>query len=375
MAAATGECIKARFMNNNLCCSAAISASSELSGFPVDNLKDENRSKFWIASGHFEITSTNENLYIDDGAPKTVAITNGHYLTGSALAAQIQADLNVASSGWSVSYSSITYKFTIAHLTATLELSNSTDSIWDSIGFLGVSDVVLSGSLEADAVRIHTSEYIDIEAGVAGWDVGFVGLITSLGDVMSMSSGVSVIVYANNVPVWTSPPFSVSLDINDQGYLTFIDSGTEYKYWRIEIIDKANANGPAAVSSSYLYVGNYLTFTTSNVAQGFSKQIIDPSDVQESQSGRRFFNRRNKYEIFNNLQIQLPERSERLAFEQFVYDFGLTNPFFISLDPGLFISDDLVELTRFVYFDPLPTIDHVFLDRYNIQGFSVREVV
>ena len=373
--AASTECVRARFMNNNLCCNAALSASSTLSGFPVDNLKDENRTKFWKAAGNFEITSTNENLYIDDGAPKTVAITNGQYVTGSVLATQIETDLNAASSGWTVSYSTSTYKFTISHATATLKLTSTTDAIWDDIGYTGAADVVLSGALEADEVRIHTTEYIDISAGVAGWDVGFIGMITQLGKVMSMSTGSTTTIKANNVPVWDSPPLELSLAHNDQGYLKFIDEGTTYKYWRIEINDRTNATGPSVVSASYLYLGNYLTFTSTNVARGFSKSLVDPSDIQESQSGRRYFNRRTLYETWSGLSIQLPERSERLAFEQFVYDFGLTSPFFFSIDPGLAISYELVEMTKFVYFDPLPTIDHVFLDRFNIQGFSVREVV
>ena len=373
--AASTECVRARFMNNNLCCSATLSASSEAVGFSVDNLKDENRTKCWKAAGNFEITSSNENLYIDDGAPKTVAITNGQYVTGSALAAKIETDLNAASSGWSVAYSTSTYKFTISHATATLKLTLTTDAIWDSIGYTGAADVVLSGALLADEVRIHTTEYIDVEAGVSGWDVGFIGMITSLGQVMSMSDGSTTTIKANNIPVWTSPPLELSFERNDQGYLKFLSEGTQYKYWRIEINDRTNPSGPSAVSACYLYVGNYLTFTTTNVARGFSKQLVDPSDIQEAQSGRRFFNQRTLYETWNNLSIQLPERSERLAFEQFVYDFGLTNPFFFSIDPGLAISDDLVELTKFVYFDPLPSIDHQFLDRFNIQGFSVREVV
>lgn len=374
MAAATGECIKVRFMDNNLCCDATLSASSTTSGFPVDNLKDENRTKFWKAAGNFEIDSDNENLYIDDGAPKTVVITNGQYLTGSALATQIETDLNAASSGWTVSYSTSTYKFTISHATATLKFSTTTDAIWDDIGYTGAADVVLSGALEADEVRIHTCEWILVSTSVAGWDVGFVGLITQLGQVMSMSDGSTTKIQANNVDVWDSPPIDLDFDRNDQGYLCFAEI-SNYKYVRIKFNDRTNSNGPTAVSASYLYVGNYLTFTTTNIARGFQKQLVDPSDIQETQSGRRYFNQRTLYERFNNLQIQLPERSERLTFQQFVYDFGLTNPFFISIDPGLKISDELVELTKFVYFDPLPTIDHVFLDRYNIQGFSVREVV
>lgn len=372
--ALTGTCENVRFMNNNLCCDATLTASSSASGFPVDNLKDENRTKFWKAAGLFEIDSTIQELYIDDGVPKTVTITNGSYEGGAALATQIETDLNAASSGWTVTYSTSTYKFTISHATATLVFTSTTDAIWDTIGYTGAADVVLSGALEADEIRIHTCEYIDVSS-VAAFDVTFFGLITQIGTVMSLSASASVSLLANNVPVWDAPPFSLSISLNDQGYLTFMDDVDVYKNYRVKIEDRTNPAGPSAVCASYLYIGDYLTFTSSNIARGFSKSLVDTSEIQQARSGRTFFKQRTKYYEWTGLEIQLPTRAERKAFEQFVYDYGLTNPFFMSLDPGNCISDELVEMTRFVYFTDLPECSHQFLDRFNLTGFSVREVV
>jgi hypothetical protein len=375
MAAATGECIRARFMNNNLCCSATLTASSEAAGFPVSNLIDPNRSKSWRATGFFEVDSTNQNFYIDDGVPKTVAITNGQYLSGTALAAQIQTDLNGASSGWSVTYDTVAYKFIIDHPTATLVLSSAASAIWDTLGFVGASDVVLSGALLADEVRIHSFEYILIESSSTAWDIGFLGLITELASVMGPSSSATIQVQLNNVNVWTAPPVDITITPNDQGYMTFFDDGTQYKFARLKITDRTNANGPAVVSGSYLYVGDYLTFTSTNISRGFTDTIVDPTERQESQSGRLFFKERRKYFAASGIQIQLPTQAEKNDFKQFVYDYGINNPFFLSIDPGLSISSELVEFTRFVYFDSLPNFNHVFIDRFNIAAFSVREVV
>ena len=366
---------KARFMNNNVALIGAITASSAQTDYPVSNLQDSNRTKQWKAAGNFVIDSTNENFYIDDGSPKTVAITNGEY-TGDGLATRIETDLNLSSSGWTVSYSSSTYKFSVTHASADIDFSSTTNAIWDTIGYTGSTDVTLSGSpLEADEIRIHSLEYIDIDFGANAYDLRFWGLITSIGSVMGMSNSSTVTIKANNTYSWTSPPIDQSFTRNDQGYFDFLADGSNYRFARIEFQDRTNPNGPGAINASYVYVGDFIDFSTTNIASGFQKQTNDPSNVQTAQSGRRFFNTRNRFTSFNNIAIQLPSRADRLTFEQFVHDFGLSNPFFISIDPGTMISDDLAELTKFVNFDGLPTLNHVFVDYYNIQEFSVREVV
>jgi hypothetical protein len=158
-------------------------------------------------------------------------------------------------------------------------------------------------------------------------------------------------------------------------FLDDVSGGTFYRYWRVLIEDRTNGNGPTAIQMGYAYVGDYLTFTTTNLARGFDKGLVDPSTVQQTDSGREYFNKRCPYHVFGNLQVQLPLRAEKDAWEQFVNDHGRVEPFFMSIDPGLKISTDLVDLTMFVNFQTLPTSGHVYLDRFNIQNFSVREVV
>ena len=63
-----------RFMDNNYAelISASITYSSQLAAFPFSNAVNKFRSLVWKPSGHFLIDSTNQELYINDGAPKTV---------------------------------------------------------------------------------------------------------------------------------------------------------------------------------------------------------------------------------------------------------------------------------------------------------------
>jgi len=375
------ECKKARFMNNNVACAiqSTITASSETSGFGVSNLKDVRRTKVWKAAGNFEIYSTNNTIYIDDGSPINGTIPSGSY-NGTTLATAVALVLNTISTGWTVSYNTTTYLFSINHATATVQFSLTTDSIWNTLGYTGILDVIPNGTAYAsNEIRIHNFEYIDIDLNTSAFAIGFLGFIGSVGDTLSISKNAVVKILADNVPITFDivQPVDITLTYDDRGYLQFFDAiaDTNYRYWRILIQDETNGNGPTSVSMGYLYLGTYITFVTTNIARGFDKELIDPSSIQETNTGRRFFNKRNIYNALNNLQIQLPCRAERLEFEQFVYDFGLAEPFFISLDPGTNISDALSELTYLVNFSSLPNFGHRFVDLYDIQPFSVREVV
>jgi len=379
--ALTGECKKVRFMHNNFidATTATLSASSQLTGFEVSNLLNVSRTKLWKAIGNFQIHTGNNKLYADDGAPFDVTITSGSY-SGSSLATEIQSQLNATSSGWTVSYSTSTYLFSINRVAGFIIFSNQTNAIWDDIGFTGAVDIALTGSaINSDEIRIHNYEFIDIDLGSSVASAEFIGFIGPLSQEISISSNAVVKVQADNVPIAldSTPLFDLTLTHNDRGYLEFFDaiSDTAYRYWRVLIQDKTNGNGPQSIAMGYLYLGDYLSFTSTNVARGFSKNIVDPSTVQATPSGRRYFNKRSPYNQLSGLQIQLPNRAERLAFEQFSYDHGVTDPFFISLDPGSRISDELHELTYFVNFESLPNFGHRFIDYYDIQPFTVREVV
>lgn len=374
--AVTGEHKKVRFMHNNFLDldHVTVSASSEQIGFEVSNLYNTSRTIKWKSDNHFEINSGNNLFYLGGVSPVIAPITSGSY-NGTTLAAEIETQLNGFSSGWTVTYSTSTYLFSITHPTATIEFSKQTNSIWDTIGFTGTTDIVMNGLLDADEIRIHSVEYIDLDFGTSTFGTEFVGFIGPLAESISISANAVVKLQFDNIPISLdmTPAFEEILTHDDRGYLHFTAEAQFYRYCRILIEDRTNSVG--SISMGYLYVGDYISFTSTNIARGFSKSLTDPSTIQATPSGRRYFNKRTPYNNLNNLQIQLPKRDERLTFEQFVYDHGLAEPFFISLDPQTSISNALSELTFFVNFSALPNLGHRFVDYYDIQPFSVREVV
>src|SRR5690606_33367489 len=92
----------------------------------------------------------------------TVTLTEGSY-TYATLATHIQTQLNAASSGWTVAYSTTTGKFTISRSgSGTLRFSETTDAAWDTLGFLGAVDDA-SGPWVSDEQRNHTDEWVKVD--------------------------------------------------------------------------------------------------------------------------------------------------------------------------------------------------------------------
>ena len=66
--------------------------------------------------------------------------------------------------------------------------------------------------------------------------------------------------------------------------------------------------------------------------------------------------------------------ADRLAMEQLFYNWGISAPFYISMDPQLLVSTDLSELTRYVYFSTLPKFTHIKANIYSVS-FAVKECI
>jgi hypothetical protein len=137
-------------------------------------------------------------------------------------------------------------------------------------------------------------------------------------------------------------------------------------------MDRQNYRGPEGLEFAFIYLGDHTTITNTNWATGFSKELTDPSNVLQSESGALFFEKRPRYLTLNNCSIQLINAQEREDIEQLFYDIGTREPMFVSIDPDVSVSLALEELTRFMVMTQPPTLDHVLRDYYNIS-FQMRE--
>lgn len=372
---------RTRLCENNfmaLTPSANITQSSVLTGYPFSNCISQTRSKLFKFTGNFIIDASNNKIYINDGSNKTVTLTNSStaYSTGTLLAAHIQTQLNAASSGWTVTYdvSGGTYLFRIQRTPAgTLRLSQVGSSTWNTLGFLSTTDV--SGtSFYADAQRNHSEESITIDLGVPV-SMTFIALLPPLSELSSFSNAAVITLQASNVNIFTAPPYSQVITSSDQGAMAFLDNSvsTLYRYWKIKIVDQENPDGPQ-LSIGHLYLGDYVTITSTNVANGFEKVNIDPSNISNAESGVLYFDNKQKYSQFTSMSINVLDRSDKDTLEKAFNKLGKTTPFFISLDPTNVITDTLFELTKLVVFNEMPSFRHIIRDIFS-SSLSVREIL
>lgn len=369
---------RVRFMDNNYHedTSITITKSSELSGFPLSNSKDTARFRQHKFAGNFTIDATNNRIYIDEGGGQIPGtLVSGNY-TPATLAAEIQTRLNaIGANAWTCTYNTSTYSFEItASPSSTLLLSNQTNAVWDTIGFITTTDKT-GTSFSADEQRNHTSEWIQWDLGVAQ-PVNFFAMIGKLSETFTISSQATITLEGNNINDFSAAPLSRTLTRSDLGVYEFLDdlTDTTYRYWRLTIVDKFNLLGPEGIAISHLYLGDYTTLSKYNVATGFNKAYVDPSQVAVSESGAEYFNERQKYLEFSNLNIQYTQASDRRELEQLFYDKGISTAFYICFDPTLKCSEGLEELTKFVRFREQPTFSHVLADTYALS-FNIKEIV
>lgn len=366
-----------RFMQNNFL-QSGFTYSSQQSSFPAANAINTSRSRVWKPAGNFEVTALNNLIYINDGSNKTATITVGNY-TYATLATAIQTALNAVSTNWTCTYdNSLTYKFTISRSSGTnvLRKSQTTNAAWDMLGYTGNTDISVDPFI-ADEQRNHTSEWLKCDLGVPQLAT-FSGIISGIDKIFSLSATATVKIQANNIDYWVSPPVDITVPIGKISAMRMIDDPDDggqtaaYRFWKIEIIDRLNYLGPEGIEIAYVYVGDHISMTQTNMATGFTKELTDPSNVLQSENGALFFEKRPRYLTLTNCEIQLINAQEREDIEQLFYDVGIREPMFVSVDPGVEVTISLEELTRFMVMISSPTLNHVLRDYYNIS-FEMRE--
>lgn len=366
-----------RFMDNNFFAlnSPSITVSSEVSGYEATNMKEQSRSKYWLPSGNFTITSSNNLLYVIGASDTTATIPAGNYATPELLATQIQTSLNAVDTLWTCTYdfSGGTYKFTIANsTTATLKLATTTNAAWDTIGYDGALNRT-GTSFVADESRIHTDEFISLDFSAA-IDGKFFALISPLDIEFPLSETATITLQANNVPVLSSGnPLEETLTRTTGGVFKFNETTYSYRYWKVKIVDVDNPLGPRGLKLSNMYIGDYITFTDRNVNNGFVQSINDLSTSIKSETGSYYFHSKNKYSSFTGVNLSYLDKADIDDLRSMFRKLGTTTPLFISIDPDVNISSTIDELTTYCRITSGLDIKHVIYDKFNVS-FSTEEL-
>lgn len=373
-----------RICENNLgeLAAAGLSVASFQTSFPVANATSRFRNKQYKSMGNFTIDSNNSAMYIKIGSDQTTVELTADNYNYSTLASHISSQLNTDSSGWTASYdlSGGTYKFSFTcDQNATLLLSETTNAVWDTLGFTGSTDLS-NVTFTADEQRNHTNEFIQFDLGYAAEVTSFF-CIGSLDEYFSISSDATVLLKANNIDDdWTTPPVSIDLNTyrTDRGIFLFIDSLLSdygYRFWRFHIEDKSNPLGPEeSVKVSHIFLGDYITLENRNIQNGFTKKVVDPTVRQESVAGSLYWDTKTKYTLLESMGYTQIDKDDRETLENLWNRIGTQTPFYISVDPNLQVSKQLDDLTLFCVYNDEPVMQHVIADRFN-YSLSFREII
>jgi hypothetical protein len=242
------------------------------------------------------------------------------------------------------------------------------------MGYLTIIDLV-GTSFVSQAPRIHSEEYLIFDFGIPR-PVDFLAIISPINENLGISLGATITLMGANVPnAWDAPAMSISIPVSSKGAFKFIDDqDSSYRYFKLKIVDRENNLG--FIEASHLYMGDYVTIDdpNGNITNGFQVIEEDLSSSVMTESGRMYFDSNTKLTNFDNTSVAIFNDSTKNTIMELWEKLGKTTPFYVSLDPKVVASQDIQDLTRFVYFKSQPIFSHIIYNKWSCS-FSLREVV
>lgn len=347
--------------------SASRSVSSEDSDFPASNLYDDlPRSLTWRSAGYFEVTSANKVIRFEETAstPLTATIAESNYTSDSAFFTAVKAALDSAgASTYTVSRDSTTKKIKITSDggggggVLNLLWTDGATTAADLLGFDDAADDTGALTYTADNIRIHTSEYIEWDLGASSNPDVFVA-IGKRSTGVNVSPTATLTLEGNTTNTWTSPQYSQSITFDENALVTLktaTDDGlhtSALRYWRLTIVDKANANGFVEIAG--LYLGEYYSPSTGRAQFPFSADTIDYSKLSRTDKGSVYATRNERVEAFG-INWRFLTTTEKEIFDAIYKDVGQSKPFFVIPDSETAFSSDVNYLTKYCRFDGAPS--------------------
>ena len=150
-------------------------------------------------------------------------------------------------------------------------------------------------------------------------------------------------------------------------FYLYVNPTAESRYWHAIF-----TSNPGALTDTFL--GGSAS-VNQVVSKGLNHKVYDPSQFVYSDSGRFYAVRRPKYQTITNLRLPFLDRRQVTALKQFSEKKGITEPFWISIDPDNRWDGPSFGATFGAYrFDTMPTFSHAFLDKFTAT-FNLREVL
>lgn len=349
-----------RFYYDNEWDKYTVTSSTEHPNWPGSNSQQRWPSRSWRSRygtnsgwGRFVVDATNNKLYYDEGGGQiTITITPGVY-NADTLAQEIENQLNASG----VSGSCIYYAYyddddmdfvisTEPSCSFKLICTNTTNAIWDTIGFDTSADTGFDSIHGADYIRIHTEEWIKIDAG-AGNTISWCAFFVVYSNVQATAT---LRIELSNDD-FSNIPFALGLTkstLKNQ-YTNIFSAIQTYRYARIYIVDVDNPNG-------YIEIGRAWGGCPFQPRIGFSPKYArgtkDPSLLNESEGGQISTIQKTQYDTRDyNFDLVTGETADTTAdFEAMFADRGESKELVIVEMPTSSSSNEFITPENFTYY-------------------------
>jgi hypothetical protein len=331
--------------------------SSEQAAFPIENAyNSRRRSKVWRSSGYWKIKAENNGIAFSEGGPTLYAsITVQAYNSTALFMAGLKAALEAAGANTYTVTQNSNYRFNISSSGGTFSLI-TTDPLFTSAEILGFDDSVdYTGATQytADLLRIHTSEWVLWDMGIASNPNAF-ALIQQRNKAIDLTETALITLKGNhtNPPDWDAPVYEAVIPYDDEviAKVTTEASGVlatqALRYWRLEITDQ---NPLGYISAGAFFLG--LTYVPTGGCAVFplDDDLVDLTQTIRSEGGQSFSDILPKTEDYN-FSFNMLNKDDVEEIKEYWDRFGTGVPFFILLDSVNAFSSSINRQLKFVKF-------------------------
>jgi len=259
--------------------------TSEHPQFPVEDTQADTPSQFWRSrygnnsgGGLFSANASTVKINFNEGGGNLTATIASALYNGHTLATAVGTALNDAGAlDYVVSYNDSTALFTIgANANFTLQWANganAANSAANMLGYNNAQDDTGNNSFTGDYRRIHTYEYLYINAGSAQL-VNFVGILNH-----TISANATVSFRSGNNANFAGENSDSMGTLNAGNHFQFLAANRIAQYFRILILDADNPN--SYIQMGPIILGKYWQ-PNYTFAKDYTKGKVDDSLIEES---------------------------------------------------------------------------------------------
>ena len=225
------------------------------------------------------VSAGNRLICFDEGGGRLIAtLTAGDY-NGQTLAAHIAAVMSAAGGDYTCTYSEQTGKFTIARPAGNFTLyfaDGGTTS--DLLGFAAETQSGAATYTSASR-RIHTEEYIDLDAGAAA-EVDCVALLRH-----NLTATATITLFGADDAAFATGLTTDALSYNEANGIWILPTARTKRYFRLHVVNKQNSN-------SYLEAGTVVLGKAQDLGcpfqRGYQRGYLNESAGDETPSRNLF---------------------------------------------------------------------------------------